>query len=169
MSIALLQVVASMAVGLAGSAGVGAVDAVEAAAPSHPCAAITEPSKRLACYDAAFPPAGTAGSQGLGLEEQKRKALRDFGLDQVQLRERDPERMRELSPDRIEAGVADVALRSTGHRVVTLDNGQVWLLTEVSSKGYLASGDRVTIRKAALGNYMLLTPQRVPLRARRIQ
>lgn len=139
--------------------------AAEPAGQSHPCATVVDPAERLICYDAAFPPGAETRSQ---TEAQRLKALRDFGLRKVQVRSNEPERMRDIDPDRIEATVVGVSNRSTGERVVTLDSGQIWLLTEVTSKGHLKSGDRVVIRQAALSSYMLMTPSRVSLRARRI-
>lgn len=159
MSIPLLHAFASVVLTLTMTAG---ASAAESPAKSHPCATVADPTERLACYDAAFPPAADA-------ESERDRALREFGLNKAQLRVRDPERMRDVSPDRIEAGVARVDPRPTGERVVTLDSGQIWLLTEVTSKGQLRSGDRVVIRAAALGSYMLVTPGRVSLRARRIK
>lgn len=137
----------------------------ESSAQAHPCASVTDPAKRLPCYDAAFPPATDTAD----LESERERTLREFGLNQVQLREREPERMRDTSPDSIEATVSGVSYRQTGERVLTLDSGQVWMLTEVTSKGHLVAGDRVVIREAALGSYMLRTPGRVSLRARRIR
>lgn len=166
MSISLLHAFAAVVLTLAMTTG--AVAAQTSAQP-HACATVTDPIKRLACYDAAFPPAAGARSGAVDLQAERDKALREFGLNKVQLRVRDPERMQAVSPDRIEASVTRVGSRPTGQRVVTLDSGQIWLLTEVTSKGHLTSGDRVVIREAALGSYMLLTPKRVPLRARRIK
>lgn len=157
MSIPLLHVFASVVLSLTVTAG-----ATAAESSAHPCTTVTDPTERLACYDAAFPPAADAQSE-------RDKALREFGLNKAQLRVRDAEHKRDVWPNRIEATVARVSSRATGERVVTLDSGQVWLLTEVTSRGHLTSGDRVVIREAALGTYMLLTPKRVPLRARRIQ
>lgn len=148
--------------------GNGAI-AAEPSAKSHACAAITDPTQRLACYDMAFPPVAGARSGAVDLEAERERALREFGLNKGQLRVREPERMREISPDRIEATVARVTNRPTGERVVTLDSGQIWVLTEVTSKGHLDSGDRVVVREAALGSYMLVTPKRVSLRAKRIK
>jgi len=136
---------------------------------SHSCAAVIDASERLACYDAAFPPTSDAKGTAADLAAERERALREFGLNKVQLRVREPERMRVVEPDRIEATVARVGSRPTGERVVTLDSGQIWLLTEVTLKGQIKSGDRVVIRQAALGTFMLLTPRRVALRARRIQ
>ena len=143
--------------------------AAESSAKSHPCATVTDPTERLACYDADFPPAAGARSWAVDRQAEKEKALQEFGLNKAQLRVREPDRMRETSPDQIQATVARVGSRPTGERVVTLENGQVWLLTEATSKGSLKSGDQVVIREAAMGSYMLLTSRRIPLRARRIQ
>lgn len=137
----------------------------EDSSTSHACSAIAEASGRLACYDKAFPPASDVPAESL--EDQKARAQQDFGLDKQQLRSREPERMREIDPERIEATVTRLGQQSTGERVVTLDNDQVWVLTEVTSKGRLVVGDRIVVRRAALGSYMLLTPARIPLRAQR--
>lgn len=132
---------------------------------THACASVTAASERLACYDAAFPP--VAGF--VDMASEKERALNDFGLNKAQLRGRDPDRMKVVAPNRIEGEIARLSERSTGERVVTLKNGQIWLLTEVTMKGPLKIGDQVTIREAAMGSHMLLTPKNVALRARRIQ
>lgn len=165
MSISLLHAFASVVLTLAMAPG---ATAAEPSAQSHPCTTVTDPAERLACYDAAFPPVAGARS-GVDIQAERERALREFGLNKVQLRVRDPERMRDVSPGQIEATVTRMGSRPTGERVVTLDSGQMWLLTEVTSRGHLTSGDRVVIREAALGSYMLLTPTRVPLRAKRIK
>ena len=146
---------------------------VATAADTHPCAAKSEPSERLACYDKAFPPGpgaryGDVGMTEADREAKRKQALRDFGLNDSQKEERLPDVERDLRPERIEAGVTKVSYRATGERVISLDNGQVWLLTEVTDKGWIKAGDRITMKKALLGTYMLDTG-RVQLRARRIQ
>lgn len=166
MSNPLLRAFSAVVLSLAMTTGAaGAKAPVE----SHPCATVTDPAKRLACFDAAFRPAAEARSAAVDPESERRKALREFGLNKVQLRAREPEHMRKTAPDRIEAKVERVSYRPTGERMVALDSGQVWLLTEATSKGHLRQGDQVVIRTAALGTYMLVTPGRVSLRARRIQ
>jgi hypothetical protein len=165
MSIRLLHAFASAALALAVASGAPAAEPV---AGTHRCASVADPTERLACYDTAFPPAADARSGTVDRPSDRDKALSEFGLSKTQLRMRDPEG-RDVSPHRIEAGVARVDSRPTGQRVVTLDNGQLWLLTEVTSKGWLKSGDRVVVREAALGSYMLVTPKRVSLRAKRIK
>ena len=132
---------------------------------AHACTTVTAASERLACYDAAFPPVANA----VDMASERERALKEFGLNKAQLRDRDPDRMSVLAPDRIEGVIARVSVRPTGERVITLDSGQVWLLTEVTVKGPLQVGDRVIIREASLGSHMLITQKNVALRARRIQ
>ena len=94
--------------------------------------------------------------------------IETFGLSESQLRARDPEHRRDAL-DRIEAKVVSVQHRSTGERLITLDNGQVWLQTEATVRGPLREGDAVVIRRAALGSFQIVTPGRVALRVRRIE
>lgn len=129
---------------------------------------MVEASARLACYDKAFPPVAGAATVA-DAEARRQQAAEDFGLNRKQLVEREPERAREILPDRIQGVVRGVLERPDGERVVMLESGQVWLLTEVTSRGRLKQGDPVTIREAALGSYMLVTAKGVALRARRLQ
>jgi hypothetical protein len=144
------------------------------AADSHPCAATIDPTERLACYDKAFPPGPGARFGGTGLSEadraaQREQALRDFGLNRTQAEERKPEAEREIHPDSVEGTVAKVSYRSTGERVVTLDNGQVWMIIDVTEKGFLKAGSHVSIRTGLLPNTYMLDTGRINLRARRLQ
>jgi len=137
----------------------------QADAPSHPCAATVDPEARLDCYDRAFPPVASAVDLDASRREQ---AQRDFGLSAVQKRELAPAEQREATQDRIDARVSSVSVRANGQRVVTLDNEQIWLITEVTDKGYLKPGDEVVVRRGAIGNFLLRTPGRVTLRVRRV-
>lgn len=130
--------------------------------PTHPCAALALPAERLACYDRAFPPRIDPGA----VAEQ---AERDFGLTREQQRAHLPEALRPADPDRIRARVATVAPAGNGQRLVTLDNGQAWLLVENSSRGRFDPGDEIVVRKAALGSYMLEAGDGANLRARRVR
>ena len=138
------------------------------AAESHPCASVVDPNERLACYDQAFPPA--ANARAAETAEAKRVRLtQEFGLSGVQKLAKEPVSEREARPDRIEAAIATIYSSPTGERIVTLDNGQLWMLTEVTSQGHLKTGDKVVVRKAAMGSFMLVTPSRIALRAKRLQ
>lgn len=131
-------------------------------AASHSCAGIANPSERLQCYDRAFPP--TVDRAALADE-----ASAGFGLTRAEARERNPALAAPAEPDQIEAVVTRIDERPDGQRIITLDNGQVWMQVEVKSLGTLAAGDRVTIRQAAFSSYRLLTPAGVPLRVRRVK
>jgi len=139
-----------------------------ALAQGHDCAKVLDPEDRLACYDAAFPPVRDEAAIAAAAAARREKALQEFGLDAMQLRERSAEAAGDELPSRIEASITDVTYRASGQRVVTLDNGQVWLLTEATSKGPLKPGDRIAIRAAALGSFVLVAPGRATLRARRL-
>ncbi len=128
--------------------------------PTHPCAPVPDPAERLACYDKAFPPPPAVH------EAAAKRVVDEFG--------RAPQ-SRPGSPsssagdrDRIEAKVAKV-VHSQGSRTITLDNGQVWALTEATTRGPIAEGDAVAVRRAALGNYILVTSAGVGLRVRRVR
>jgi pyruvate/2-oxoglutarate dehydrogenase complex dihydrolipoamide acyltransferase (E2) component len=62
--------------------------------------------------------------------------------------------------DRMEATITDVSSRPHGELVVTLDNGQIWAQKAPDSKMHLKAGDRITIKKASLGSYMLVAAGR---------
>ncbi|APP79959.1 hypothetical protein ABQZ99_013180 [Xanthomonas hortorum pv. vitians] len=128
--------------------------------PTHRCASVLEPLPRLACYDASFPPA-----QAVRAAEASR-GVREFGhsADEVSA----AAVARRSSPAQLSATVLAVTYQADGTRTVSLDTQQRWALTEASSRGHLAEGDVIVLRKAAMGSYMLVTAAGVALRARRI-
>ena len=73
------------------------------------------------------------------------------------------------APDSMTAKVATVANRLTGELVVILDDGQVWVQIDTETKGKVKEGDEVTIRKATLGSYFLVTPNHILVRVRRVK
>lgn len=139
-----------------------------AQAATHDCSAVIEDARRLACFDASFPPSAAVKEE---IDKASReRALREFGLDGTQLRDLDPGRKGDdEGPARIEAVVRGVEYGQRNERSVTLDNGQVWVLPEATSRGHLETGDRVVVRSAALGSFVLVTPGRALLRARRVK
>jgi hypothetical protein len=145
-----------------------AICSVACADGAHPCASETDPQARLACYDQSFPPINAT----LHTRPAPRGAAelqQEFGLSSRELEDRKPASEREPEIDYIEALVAEVRGIQGGQRVLHLDNGQTWQLTEGGSKGPLRSGDRVTVRRALFGSYILTTPGGIGLRARRVQ
>jgi predicted Zn-dependent protease len=138
------------------------------AADSHPCGFEADPQSRLACYDRAFPPQGNAAVPMPSPEAVLEKQRDEFGLPEAEVVKRDPERARPADLGGIEAAVARVSISPQGARVVYLDNGQAWRFLDVTTRGPLAVGDRVQIRRAAMGSFQLVTPGRVALRVRRM-
>jgi hypothetical protein len=61
-----------------------------------------------------------------------------------------------------------VSTRRTGEFVYTLANGQVWIQSEAEQSGYVRDGTPVTIKRAALGSYKLVSGN-VSTRVRRVQ
>ncbi|MCC4606062.1 hypothetical protein HG421_04990 [Xanthomonas campestris pv. badrii] len=127
-------------------------------APTHACASVPDPVPRLACYDTSFPPTPAVRAA------EASRAVREFGHDAA----RPASASGDKPPAQVSAAVLAVAYRTDGTRIVTLDNQQRWAVTEPTSRGHVAERDVVTIRKAAMGSFMLVTPGGVALRARRV-
>jgi hypothetical protein len=70
--------------------------------------------------------------------------------------------------DSIESTVTESKRRGTGELVLTLANGQVWTQTQADSKVWIKPGDPVTIKKALLGSYMLVSGH-YAFKARRVE
>jgi hypothetical protein len=137
-------------------------NAEESQVPAHPCATVASPAERLACYDRQFPPAVDA----VTLAEHARAG---FGLSRSEAVARSPGLAPPEEPERVEATVVGIAERRDGRRVITLDNGHVWLQTESRSLGSLSEGDRVEVKQGSFSSYRLITPSGVPLQVRRIK
>jgi len=137
---------------------------------SHRCATVAASEQRLACYDEAFPPVYDEQTRAAAQAAEAERARVEFGLSNRQvLKERSGGEF-EAGPDRISAVVVSISTQADGQRFVTLDNGQVWRLTEAASlKGRLSKGNPVVVKQAALGTHMMLTPARASLRARRVK
>jgi hypothetical protein len=158
------------------------------------CAAIAAPEARLACYDAlagraaqgqaaarvaapttpspaaapaaaAAPPAPSPSATPATTTTAPPTTppaaadAQSFGLTKAQ-QHAVPE-----GPATIQAVVARVADDGAGHMYVVLDNAQTWLLPEPDSR--LSPGDTVTIRRASLGSYLMVTPSKHSYRVRR--
>jgi hypothetical protein len=111
------------------------------------CAGIASGDERLACYDALAAPA-PARSQDSHASTQA------FGLTKPVARAT-PE-----GPELITALVLKVndAGLSGGAVSVQLDNGQTWIID--ASDVQLRRGDPVTVKRAALGSFLLISGKR---------
>jgi hypothetical protein len=146
---------------------------------SHACASIADDAARLACYDRAFGrPAGkspqTEGTAAPALATaaaapSPEKDRREFGLSKADTHTLEAKAAAAREPESIAATVASVRRRGTGEQVFVLDDGQVWMEVEAYATTRVRAGDAVTIRKAALGSYMLVTPKKVATHVRRLK
>ncbi len=172
---AMRAVAVSVALALSAQAGSasGAAATVSGADLAR-CAAITAPDARLACYDAlsrrqppassaadttpasppaAAPPPGARAAPAPGTVEA-------FGYSAAQLNAPLPQ-----GPAQITAHVQSSTDTRAGDTVLVLDNGQTWQFNDPTA--LLKAGDTVTIKRASLGSYLLLTPTKQTLRVRR--
>jgi hypothetical protein len=138
------------------------------------CRALDESAARLLCYDTLFPrvPASPRGSgpQPVPAQPPDRSTakvvdtpkasshapegvIQTFGLSET--RERAAAGV--SVTERISATVTDLHQGPGGRFVVYLDNGQVWRQIETATFAPPRKGERVTIRRAAFGSYMLET------------
>lgn len=131
-----------------------------AASDPRACVAIEDAAARLACYDAAFERAPVAAAGA---------ATTEFGMNDRLRREKDGGSPKDTEPAEISASVATASRNPQGYYTLELDNGQRWYVSESAPAQAFRQGDVVTIRRAALGSY-LLTRSRggESLRAKRI-
>jgi hypothetical protein len=64
--------------------------------------------------------------------------------------------------------VTELHREANGEFVVALDNSQVWRQIELDSRAWPEKGDTVTIRRALLGSFLLVTPDHRATRVHRI-
>jgi hypothetical protein len=144
------------------------------------CTAEKNDARRLECYDqamsvrkqapavapavaaAAAPEAKAAAAEPKAAAPAVAGASPDaeakFGYrGAIARQELDEQAQRESGGDRIEAGVVEVARRARGELVLTLDNGQVWA-QKAADSSRVKVGDRVTIKKASFGSFLLVFP-----------
>lgn len=151
---------------LAATMGLSAAKALaqESDAPAHAlqrCARIASAGERLACYDAlAGRPTSAITTAPAAAAAPAPPPEKTFGLSTVQ--QRGP--VDEL--ESIAAKVTQFGQSRDGRQTIALDNGQVWELD--ASDPLLKGGDAITIRRAALGSFILSTAQKRSHRVRRL-
>lgn len=179
-----------------GVAGGLASHAARGADPLAECVQLADDASRLSCYDrvagrgnaerlqavvdgsaavsastatpataaAAAKPPVAAASDAKG-SVSATDPVADFGLSQRVLKERAPADW----VDSVPATVESVGQSASGRYVVTLKNGQVWTQTETNSFPVLRPGDPVTIKRAAVGSFVLNGPRSISWRVRRVR
>ena len=128
------------------------------------CATIAAPASRLDCYDhLAGRPATPHEASASGLAATAAAApvaagtpaavaapQQSFGLYAA-------EHPAPPTGSSLSAKVLEIRPGANGHATVVLEGGQVWELEEPDA--LLASGDAITIRRAALGSFLMNTAQ----------
>ncbi len=66
-----------------------------------------------------------------------------------------------------QAQIVGITHGASGQAMVVLDNGQSWSVLD--DDGWLSNGAMVTIKRAALGSFMMRTPSHHTYRVRRIE
>ena len=139
------------------------------------CAAIVEAGARLACYDALAgratrdsSPASAPVPVPVPVPDRASAAPPDpavatanFGLSAVQQHTADQ------GPTAIEARITKVIVDQSQRGYLVLDNGQTWAITE--GEMLLDAGEAVTIRRAALGSFMLTSASKRSYHVRRVR
>ena len=137
------------------------------------CKAMTDPSERLACYDAAVGALDSAEQKGdiVVVDREQAKAVRrqafGFSLPSLAMFERGekPEELNEVSL------AVERAYRSgEGKWTFELEGGAVW--TQNDSETLFREpkkGSKVEIRKASMGGYFMNVDGQRAIRARRVK
>ena len=129
----------------------------------HPCAQLRNDTERLACYDQAFgKPAAAAAATAAAPNEQ-------FGFTEKELARSTGQSAASAAPESVTAAITSVVRRHDGKFVVALDNAQVWAQSEFNSQADVEIGDSVTVRRGALGSYLLVTKAKIGTRVRRVK
>lgn len=134
----------------AGAAAAGT--AAAAATPKSP--AVASPTAAHAAPAAATP----------------KDPVAEFGLTEAAKKAKDPAKAAEAAaaPTSVTAKVISLRFKKYGEFVVTLDNGQVWEQNEPMPSAVVRVGDTVTVKKAVLGSYTLVTAARVATKVHRV-
>jgi hypothetical protein len=154
------------------AAGSGlADDAGDLRAAIASCHAVASTEDRLACFERLAeqgPATSTPRPAAAGSVQTAPAApptTEDFGLSPVQQAASAP--VKPAKPTALTAKVAGLSTGPSGRGRVSLDNGQLWEMQDAADR-LLAAGDTVTIQRASLGSFLLVTPSKVSHRVRRI-
>jgi hypothetical protein len=131
-----------------------------ASAPAAPAVpARVPPSAQSASATAAAPtpPAAPATAAAVANPEDPSQ----FGLSPVQ------RHVAVAGPKEERGQIVSVSAGMVGHATVVLDSGQTWAVLD--SDGSLSSGDKVVIKRAALGSFLMYTPSNHSYRVHRLQ
>lgn len=127
------------------------------------CALEKDDVRRLACYDGEI----ASTTETAAMSETRTETATEpepapevkFGYrGSIARQELDQEAAKTDQLDRLEATIKELSSRPRGELVFTLDNGQVWAQKAADAKIRVKVGDRVAIKKASFGSFLLVTP-----------
>jgi hypothetical protein len=111
--------------------------------PATPPVPVSAPARAPAAVDS---PAATQAPPAAVVAGDPK----NFGLTAVQQHTAD------VGPQMITANISNLGSNQKGDTFVVLDNGQTWSVAD--NDGWLATGQAVRIRRAAMGSYLMLIP-----------
>lgn len=125
------------------------------------CSAISDNAERLACYDRTVGAVQSATTSGrvVTIDREQVETLRreSFGLSLPSVltlfARSDSENAIELNE--LSFAVQEIVAHPDGRHTFVMSNGQRWSQLEPDRPRNVRTGDNVTIRRAALGSYML--------------
>jgi ABC-type Fe3+-hydroxamate transport system substrate-binding protein len=166
---------------IAGLMSAAAAQAQALSDAARACLKVADDTQRLACFDREIgrlvAHGGTAASAAPAAVASAPASARpanvptadpsaDFGVKGSAVARKQDEGKPQI--DNLDATVTNVSTRPHGERVVTLDNGQVWV--ELSAAAYfpVKAGDKISIQAGSLNSYRLQLKGRSTL-VRRVQ
>lgn len=158
-----------LAAGIVAGAAAGTAVSEELPARLGACAAIGDQELRLACYDAlaeALPAPGDAAARSMpdSAEAAAASPSETFGMEG-----KAAQAAAVASIPNITARVKTLRELPGGGLIVELDNGQVWERIGSGRPLLLKAGDQVTIQRAMMGSFRLVTEASRAARVRRIR
>ncbi|KAF0184640.1 MAG: hypothetical protein IV086_03505 [Hyphomonadaceae bacterium] len=138
----------------------------EVLAKVYACTALTEPQARLACFDAEVASLKSAESEGqfAAVDATRARQIQreSFGFSLPSLPQLGLPTFRRSSEepgsdDGFDSQSMKIARlgRFDGRSSFVMENGQVWVLVDTSDNRLARPGVDVTIRKAALGSFLM--------------
>ncbi|MBY0562605.1 MAG: hypothetical protein K2P58_00365 [Hyphomonadaceae bacterium] len=129
----------------------------------YECANLSDSAERLACYDTAVAALRTAqtGGQVVAIDRASVENLQrqSFGFDLPAVQRLLPSFGDRAVVESVEATVERITELQSGRLAFRLSNGQVWHQVDTERVRNVREGDTITIRDAALGSFLMVSPR----------
>ncbi|HEU4531891.1 MAG TPA: hypothetical protein VFR59_11930 [Steroidobacteraceae bacterium] len=163
------------ALGIVASPPFAAEAAVQDPVPAtvRACASLHVDAERLACYDRAIAALTATPDAATPPEAAKPVSAEEMfgvtaGMNSAANPPAAPEREQQL--DEISAKITEIrgVANNADRALLTLDNGQVWQVTEAWSSVVMKKGDVVRIKRGTLGSFRMIGRSNRALRVKRV-